>query len=136
MSAEDAVNFHTSILEDSTIVNVMYYGDAVPGPKGSVLSITFRLNGQEFIALNGGPHFTFSPAISFFVKCNSQEEIDGLWEKLSEAARPSDAGGCEGLTEANRLLAPSLHGPRLDRRRETVYFALELINRMVNKDGY
>lgn len=82
--AEEAVNFYTSIFKNSKILSTMRYGEAGPGPKGNVTSVTFQLEGQEFIALNGGPEFTFSPAISFFVNCETQEEVDELWERLSE----------------------------------------------------
>ena len=82
--AEEAVNFYTAIFPNSKIVRMMRYGEAGPGPKGSVMSATFELHGQEFIALNGGPMFTFSPAISFFVHCETQEEVDKFWEKLAE----------------------------------------------------
>ena len=82
--AEEATNFYISIFKDSKIVSVMRYGEAGPGPKGTVMALTFQLNGQEFMALNGGPHFTFSPAISFFVKCTTQEEVNEMWEKLSD----------------------------------------------------
>lgn len=80
--AEEAANFYISIFKNSTIVSVMHYGEAGPGPKGSVMGVTFQLDGQEFMAINGGPQFTFSPAISFFVKCTTQAEIDHYWEKL------------------------------------------------------
>lgn len=82
--AEEAVNFYISIFKNSKILSTVRYGEAGPGPKGAVMSMTFQLEGQEFIALNGGPEFTFSPAISFFVNCETQEEIDELWEKLSD----------------------------------------------------
>ena len=82
--AEEATNFYISIFNDSRIVSVMRYAEAGPGPKGTVMATTFQLNGQEFMALNGGPQFTFSPAISFFVKCATQQEVDELWEKLSD----------------------------------------------------
>jgi predicted 3-demethylubiquinone-9 3-methyltransferase (glyoxalase superfamily) len=82
--AEEAMNFYTSVFKNSKIFNIMRYGEAGPGPKGTVLSATFQLDGQEFIALNGGPQFAFSPAISFFVNCETQVEVDELWEKLSE----------------------------------------------------
>ncbi|PYY18632.1 MAG: hypothetical protein DMG61_00005, partial [Acidobacteria bacterium] len=72
-NAEEAVNFYVSIFKNSRIVNMSRWGDAGPGPKGAVMSVTFELFGQEFMALNGGPTFTFSPAISFFVKCETQE---------------------------------------------------------------
>lgn len=86
--AEEAVNFYTSIFKNSKIVKVVRYdeaGAAVSGrQKGTVMTVAFELEGQEFVALNGGPHFTFSPAISFVVNCETQEEVDELWEKLSE----------------------------------------------------
>ena len=82
--AEEAVNFYTSIFKNSKILNVTRYGEVGPGPKDSVMTVAFQLEGQEFMALNGGPHFKFTEAISFVVKCKTQEEVDDLWEKLSE----------------------------------------------------
>ena len=90
--AEEAMNFYVSIFKNSKVVSVTRYGEAGPGPKGTVMSATFQLDGQEFMALNGGPHFTFSPAISFFVNCKTQEEVDELWEKLSEGGQKSRCG--------------------------------------------
>lgn len=81
--AEEAANFYVSIFKNSKIGTVSRFGEAGPGPKGSVMTVTFQLEGQEFIALNGGPLYTFSPAISFLVNCKTQEEVDGLWGKLS-----------------------------------------------------
>lgn len=81
--AEEAAQFYTSVFKDSGIHTTTYYGEGAPLPKGTVMTIAFRLEGQEFVALNGGPHFTFSPAISFVVNCHDQEEIDYYWEKLS-----------------------------------------------------
>ena len=90
--AEEAVNFYTSIFKNSKVETMTRYGDAGPGPKGTVMSATFQLNGQEFMALNGGPEFTFTPAISFFVNCETQEEVDDLWEKLSEGGEKQQCG--------------------------------------------
>jgi predicted 3-demethylubiquinone-9 3-methyltransferase (glyoxalase superfamily) len=90
--AEEAVNFYTSIFPNGKIVSLMRYGEAGPGPNGSVMSATFELNGQEFIALNGGPMFTFSPAISFFVHYETQEEVDKFWEKLSAGGEKQRCG--------------------------------------------
>jgi predicted 3-demethylubiquinone-9 3-methyltransferase (glyoxalase superfamily) len=81
--AEEAADFYTSIFKGSKILNIARYGEAGPGPKGTAMAVTFQLEGQEFMALNGGPQFTFSPAISFFVNCATQAEVDELWEKLS-----------------------------------------------------
>ena len=90
--AEEAMNFYTSIFKDSKIGSITRYGDAGPGPKGTVMSATFQLNGQDFMALNGGPHYTFTPAISFFVGCETQEAVDELWEKLSEGGAKLQCG--------------------------------------------
>jgi len=87
--AEEAANFYVSIFKNSKIVNIARYGEAGPGPAGTVMTVTFQLEGQEFIALNGGPQFKFTEAISFSVDCKTQEEVDELWEKLA-------AGGEEG----------------------------------------
>jgi predicted 3-demethylubiquinone-9 3-methyltransferase (glyoxalase superfamily) len=90
--AEEAANFYVSIFKNSKILSVGRYGDAGPGPKGSAMSVTFQLDGQDFFALNGGPHFTFTPAISFFVNCQTQEEVDDLWEKLSAGGEKNRCG--------------------------------------------
>ena len=91
-NAEEAITFYTSIFDNSKIVSMTRYGDAGPGPKGTVMSATFQLAGQEFFALNGGPLFKFTEAISFFVRCDSQAEIDELWEKLSEGGEKQRCG--------------------------------------------
>jgi len=90
--AEEAVNFYTSVFRDAKVGGVQRYGDAGPGPKGSVMSVTFELFGQEFIALNGGPLYRFSPAISFLVHCETQDEVDHLWNRLSEGGRTQQCG--------------------------------------------
>ena len=90
--AEEAANFYTSIFANSKVTGVTRYGDAGPGPKGTAMSVTFQLEGQEFFALNGGPMFTFSPAISFFVNCETQGEVDALWEKLSAGGEKQRCG--------------------------------------------
>ncbi len=88
-NAEEAVNFYTSVFKDSKIGSVSRYGDAGPGPKGSVMVATFTLFGQEFIALNGGPIFKFTEAISLVVNCENQDEVDYYWEKLTEGGEES-----------------------------------------------
>jgi predicted 3-demethylubiquinone-9 3-methyltransferase (glyoxalase superfamily) len=93
--AEEAVNLYTSIFEDSKIVSTNRYGEAGPGAKGSFMSATFELAGQEFIALNGGQSFTFAQGISLFVDCGTQEEVDELWEKLSEGGKKGRAVGSQ-----------------------------------------
>ena len=91
-NAEEAMNFYTSIFKNSKIGRIRRYGDAGPGPKGSVMTATFQIEGQEFMALNGGPHYQFTPAISFFVNCETQAEVDELWEKLSAGGEESQCG--------------------------------------------
>jgi predicted 3-demethylubiquinone-9 3-methyltransferase (glyoxalase superfamily) len=86
---EDAANFYTSVFPNSKILDIARYGSAGPRPEGTVMTVSFELDGQEFLALNGGPDFTFSEAISFQVFCKDQEEVDAYWSKLS-------AGGEEG----------------------------------------
>ena len=94
--AEEAAKFYASIFKNSKIGNMTRYGEAgakVSGrPKGSVMTVTFEIEGQEFVALNGGPHFTFSEAISFMVKCETQMEIDEMWEKLSQGGEKGQCG--------------------------------------------
>ncbi len=90
--AEEAANFYTSIFKDAKITQLTRYGEAGPGPKGSVMSVVFQLEGQEFYALNGGPQFAFSPAISLFVKCETQQEVDALWDKLSAGGQKQRCG--------------------------------------------
>lgn len=81
--AEEAVNFYTSLFQDAKVLEVSRYGEAGPGPAGEVMVINFQLAGQEFIALNGGPQFKFNEAISLVVNCESQAEVDRLWEELT-----------------------------------------------------
>ena len=90
--AEEAMNFYISIFKNSKILSVTRYGEAGPGPKGTVMTAKFDLNGQEFVALNGGPQFTFTEAISFVVNCETQQEVDELWEKLSAGGQKSRCG--------------------------------------------
>jgi predicted 3-demethylubiquinone-9 3-methyltransferase (glyoxalase superfamily) len=90
--AEEAVNFYVSIFKNSKIGTVNRYGEHGPGPKGTVMIATFQIDGQEFIALNGGPQFKFSPAISFVVNCETQEEVDDFWEKLSAGGEKRQCG--------------------------------------------
>ncbi len=89
---EEAMIFYVSIFKNSKVVKVYRYGAGGPGPKESVMSATFELEGQIFHAFNGGPHFQFSPAISLFVSCKTQEEVDELWEKLSAGGEKSRCG--------------------------------------------
>src|SRR6185436_20876735 len=81
--AEEAVNFYTSLFPNSKILSIARYGEVGPGPEGTVMTASFQLAGQEFTALNGGPHFKFNEAISLVINCENQEEVDRYWEKLT-----------------------------------------------------
>ena len=108
--AEEAMNFYVSIFKNSKIKNVTRCGDMGPGPKGSVMSATFELEGQDFYALNGGPHFSFTPAISFFVSCETQQEVDELWEKLSAGGKTERCGWLKDKYGLSWQIIPSVLG--------------------------
>jgi predicted 3-demethylubiquinone-9 3-methyltransferase (glyoxalase superfamily) len=91
-NAEEAANYYVSIFKNSKISNIERYGDAGPGPKGSVMIVNFELDGQPFIALNGGPEFKFTPAISFLVNCEDQAEVDRLWSQLTDGGKEVQCG--------------------------------------------
>ena len=115
--AEEAVNFYTSIFKNSKIVSIARYGEeganAAGRPKGSVMTVVFKLEGQEFIALNGGPVFTFSPAISFLVNCKTQKEVDLLWEKLSEGGEKGQCGWLKDKYGVSWQIVPTVLGEML-----------------------
>jgi predicted 3-demethylubiquinone-9 3-methyltransferase (glyoxalase superfamily) len=106
--AEEAMNFYTSIFKNSKAGTVTRYGEAGPGPKGSVLTASFELEGLEFTALNGGPHFKFTEAISFHVSCESQEEVDYFWSKLSEGGQTSRCGWLKDRYGVSWQIVPSI----------------------------
>ena len=91
--AEEAARFYTSIFKNARLGSITRYGDAGPGPKGSAMTATFQLEGLEFTALNGGPAFQFTPAVSFYVDCKTQAEVDELWESSPRAGRKANAAG-------------------------------------------
>ena len=94
--AEEAVRLYTSLFPNSRVLDVVRYGQAGPGPEGSVMTVSFELDGQRFTALNGGPVFKFNQAVSFAVNCETQAEVDELWEKLSAGG---EAGQCGWLKD-------------------------------------
>ena len=112
-NAEEAANFYTSVFKHSKLGNIARYGETGPGPKGSVMSVTFQIEGQDFIALNGGPQFKFTPAISFFVDCQSQEEVDNLWEKLSAGGRKDHCGWLQDKFGVSWQIIPTVLGELL-----------------------
>jgi len=112
-NAEEAANFYISIFKNSKLGKVSRYSDAGPGPKGSVMSVTFQIEGQEYFALNGGPHFKFTPAISFFVNCETQQEVDDLWEKLSAGGRTDRCGWLQDKFGVSWQIIPAVLGQLL-----------------------
>ena len=111
--AEEAMNFYVSIFKNSKIGKVTRYGAGGPGPAGSVMSATFQLEGQDFFALNGGPQFTFTPAISFFVNCETQPDVDELWEKLSAGGKKERCGWLKDKYGLSWQIIPSALGKLL-----------------------
>jgi predicted 3-demethylubiquinone-9 3-methyltransferase (glyoxalase superfamily) len=111
--AEEAANFYVSIFKNSKIVKVARYGEAGPGPKGSVMTVVFQLDGQEFMALNGGPHFKFTEAISFIVDCKTQEEVDDYWEKLTEGGQEVQCGWLKDKYGLSWQVTPTALGEML-----------------------
>jgi Uncharacterized protein conserved in bacteria len=109
-NAEEAARFYTSIFKNSKIGTIARYGDSGPGPKGSVMTVEFQLDGQPFIALNGGPNFKFTEAVSFVVSCVSQEEIDELWEKLSEGGKKDRCGWLKDRYGLSWQIVPTILG--------------------------
>jgi predicted 3-demethylubiquinone-9 3-methyltransferase (glyoxalase superfamily) len=112
-NAEEAANFYISIFKNSKMGKISRYGDAGPGPKGSVMSVTFQIEGQEFFALNGGPQFKFTPAISFFVNCGTQQEVDDLWGKLSAGGRTDRCGWLQDKFGVSWQIIPTVLGQLL-----------------------
>jgi predicted 3-demethylubiquinone-9 3-methyltransferase (glyoxalase superfamily) len=112
-NAEEAANFYISIFKNSKLGKISRYGDAGPGPKGTAMSVTFQIEGQEFFALNGGPQFKFTPAISFFVNCETQQEVDDLWEKLSAGGRTDRCGWLQDKFGLSWQIIPTVLGQLL-----------------------
>ena len=130
--AEEAANFYVSIFKDSKIKRITHYGagaaNAAERPKGSVMTVTFEIEGQEIMGLNGGPHFKFTPAISLFVKCETQEEVDTLWEKLSKDGEKVQCGWLTDKFGVSWQIVPRILIDMLEdknrRKRENVMQAL------------
>jgi predicted 3-demethylubiquinone-9 3-methyltransferase (glyoxalase superfamily) len=134
--AEEAMTFYLSIFKNGKVVNVMHYGEAGPGPKGSVLAVTFELEGQEIIGLNGGPHFQFTPAISMFVKCQTQAEVDHYWEKLlAGGGKPQQCGWLTDKFGVSWQIVPTALGDMLrDKDAAKAQRAMQAMLQMVKLD--
>lgn len=111
-NAEEAMNFYTSVFKDSKIVSVRRYPDCGPGPRG-VLGGSFQIHGQEFMVLNGGPKFKFTEAISLFVNCETQAEVDYLWEKLAEGGKQDRCGWLKDKFGLSWQIVPKALGQML-----------------------
>ncbi len=111
--AEEAAKFYVSLFKNSKIVGVTRYGKAGPGPQGGVMTVRFELGGQEFIALNGGPHFKFTEAISFSVDCKTQEEVDEFWRRLSEGGEEVQCGWLKDKYGLSWQINPTILGGML-----------------------
>lgn len=111
--AEEAAKFYTSIFKNSKILDTMRYGKSGPGQEGSVMSVTFQLEGQEFYALNDNPQFKFTEALSLFVNCDTQEEVDQLWEKLKDGGMELGPGWVKDKFGLAWQIVPSLLGEYL-----------------------
>jgi predicted 3-demethylubiquinone-9 3-methyltransferase (glyoxalase superfamily) len=133
--AEEAMNFYTSVFKDSKVGNIMRYGEAGPGTPGSVLSATFQLFGQNFTALNGGPAFSFTPAISFFINCQTQEEVDEYWDKLSAGGATNQCGWLQDKFGVSWQVVPDILGLMLqDKDAEKAKRVMEAMLKMTKLD--
>jgi len=112
--AEEAMNFYVSIFKDSKVNKVTRYGEAGPGTPGTVMSAEFTLNGTDFYALNGGPVFKFSPATSFFIHCETQEEVDHYWNKLGKGGKPNQCGWLDDKFGVTWQVVPDALGTYLN----------------------
>ncbi len=110
---EEAAQFYISVFKNSKILNISRYGEAGPGPEGQVLTVSFELDGQEFTALNGGPEFKFSEAVSFQVSCDSQDEVDRFWNRLSDGGEEGPCGWLKDKYGLSWQIVPSILGELL-----------------------
>jgi len=112
-NAEEAVNFYVSIFKNSKVLSASRYGEGAPRPAGMVMTMTFQLDGQEFMALNGGPEFKFTEAISLFVTCDTQEEVDAYWDQLTAGGEESQCGWLKDKYGLSWQIVPSVLGELL-----------------------
>ena len=114
IQAEEAVNFYVSVFKNSKVTSIDRYGEAGPGPKGTVMTASFELEGQGFMALNGGPEYKFTEAISFFVNCETQAEVDELWAKLSAGGEEGPCGWLKDKYGVSWQIVPTILGELLN----------------------
>ena len=134
-NAGEAIEFYLSVFKDAKIVNATRYGKGGPGPEGTIMTATFQLYGQEFMALNGGPMFKFTEAISLFVKCDTQEEIDEFWEKLSAGGEKQQCGWLKDKFGLSWQIVPTALGEMLrDKDHEKSSRAFQAMMKMTKID--
>lgn len=129
---EEAVEFYTSVFDDAVVLSTTRYPDSAPGPASGLVSATFRIGNQEFVGFNGGPNFKFSPAISFFVECETQDEIDTLWERLSEGGTEQQCGWLDdkfGLTwqVVPRVLGEFMSDPDEEKASRVAHAMMQMV---------
>lgn len=136
--AEEAANFYVSVFKNSRINTMSRYGDAGPGPKGGVMVVSFQLAGQQFMALNGGPYFTFTPAVSFLVQCETQQEIDEFWNRLSQGGKTEQCGWLKDKYGVSWQVVPTVLGELVSdpdpARSQRVMQAMLQMTKIVIKD--
>lgn len=133
--AEEAANFYVSVFKNSKVVSVARYVDTGPGPKGSVMTVEFELEGQNFVGLNGGLHFKFTEAVSFVVNCTTQEEVDHFWEKLLEGGKESQCGWLKDKYGLSWQIVPTVLVELLqDKDREKAQRVMQAMMKMVKID--
>lgn len=133
--AEEATNFYVSVFKNSEVLSINRFGDAGPGSEGAVMSTSFRLDGQEFMALNGGPIFKFTEAVSFLIDCDSQEEVDRLWAQLSDGGETSQCGWLKDKFGLSWQVVPSVLGEMLqDPNRERANRVMQAMLQMTKID--
>ena len=136
--AEDAMNFYVSIFPNSKVLSVQRYPAGAPGPEGSVMTADFELDGERVTALNGGPHYKFSPAFSFVIDCKDQAEVDYYWDKLLEGGAPSQCGWLDdkfGLTwqVVPKQLFETIGGPDAEGRKRALAAMMQMVKLDVAK---
>ncbi len=113
-NVEEALNFYTAVFKNAKIINTRRYGDGWPGTEGKIMTATFQLEGQEFMVLDGGPQFTFTPAISFFINCTTQQEVDDLWDQLAEGGEAQRCGWLKDKFGISWQIIPAALGEMLN----------------------
>ena len=133
--ADEAAKLYTSVFKNSKIVSAAYYGDAGPGPKGSLMTATISLDGQELMLLNGGPSFTFTQGFSLFVSCETQQEIDGYWQQLTAGGKEIQCGWLVDRFGVSWQIVPSILGKLLgDKDRQKANRVMQAMMKMVKLD--